>query len=71
MRSEFGEIMQLGYVVEDVRATAMEWVEAVGAGPFYVIESQPMNNYHYRGIKTHAEISIAFGYWGEMQVELI
>lgn len=67
----FGEIMQLGYVVEDIESAAMEWVERVGAGPFYTIERQPFDNYFYRGEKTELELSIAFGYWGDMQVELI
>ena len=67
----FGEVMQLGYVVEDIHSTALEWVERVGAGPFYVIDRQPFDNYFYRGEKVELELSIAFGYWGDMQVELI
>ena len=67
----FGDIMQLGYVVEDIESAALEWSRRVGAGPFYVLDQQSFDNYNYRGTPTALELSMAFGYWGEMQVELI
>jgi hypothetical protein len=67
----FGEIMQLGYVVDDVARTAAEWAQRVGAGPFYVLDRLAMDRYYFRGVRTDVELSLAFGYWGGVQVELI
>jgi hypothetical protein len=71
MNSEFGLINQLGYIVADVRATASAWVERVGAGPFYIIDRIEQDQYFYRGVRTPLEMSLCFGYWGSMQIELI
>lgn len=71
MSHEFGLINQLGYIVKDVRATATEWVERTGAGPFYIIDRIVQDQYYYRGVRTPLEMSLCFGYWGSMQIELI
>jgi methylmalonyl-CoA/ethylmalonyl-CoA epimerase len=71
MSSQFGEIMQLGYIVEDIDASAREWTARVGAGPFYLIDSMVFDQYYYRGIRTDLEMRIALGYWNNMQIELI
>lgn len=63
--------MQLGYVVEDIEASARQWVTSVGAGPFYQLEGLEMDQYFYRGQRTDLTMSLAFGYWGDIQVELI
>lgn len=70
MKTDFGRIMQHGYIVPDIDAMAQEWAERVGAGPFYVIETR-MDEYCYRGVRTPAELRLAFGYWGGIQIELI
>jgi methylmalonyl-CoA/ethylmalonyl-CoA epimerase len=69
--NEFGLINQLGYIVPDVRATAAEWVQRVGAGPFYILDSIVQDQYYYRGARTDLELRLCFGYWGSMQIELI
>lgn len=71
MRNRFGEIMQFGYVVPDIEAGARQWTERVGAGPFYLIERLAMDDYCYRGAALQPEIRVAFGYWGDIQIELI
>lgn len=71
MDSPFGSIMQLGYVVEDIEQTALEWVERTGAGPFYRLESISLDQYYFRGKKTDLELSLCFGYWNDVQIELI
>ncbi|WP_373083200.1 VOC family protein [Zhongshania sp.] len=71
MTAGFGDIMQLGYVVEDLENAAHDWAARVGAGPFYLIESQTIDNYFYRGNPEEVELKLAFGYWGAMQIELI
>ena len=71
MNSGFGALMQHGYIVTDVAAAAAEWAQRVGAGPFYVIERMPMDQYYYRGVRTDLELRLAFGYWDGLQIELI
>jgi methylmalonyl-CoA/ethylmalonyl-CoA epimerase len=71
MQTDLGNIMQHGYVVNDAEDSAVEWVERVGAGPFYLIEHVIMDEYYYRGIRTNAPLRIAIGYWGAIQIELI
>lgn len=70
MMNTFGDIMQLGYIVKDVPAAAEKWA-GLGIGPFYFLENQVFDNYYFRGVHTDLELSMAFGYWGDMQVELI
>lgn len=71
MSSDFGTVMQHGYIVEDVDKAAAEWAERVGAGPFYILESNVMDQYWYRGQRMTIDLKLAFGYWGPIQVELI
>jgi len=71
MKSPFGSIMQLGFVVHDVERAALEWAECSGAGPFYVLDRMEMDQYFYRGVRTPVALRLGFGYWGDMQIELI
>ena len=71
MSNEFGRIMQHGYVVDDVEKAAAEWVARVGVGPFYILQSNIMDQYWYRGRQMTVDLKLAFGYWGPIQVELI
>ncbi len=71
MTAGFGRIMQHGYIVGDVEATAREWASRVGAGPFYILDRIRMDDYYYRGVRTPVELRLAFGYWGSIQIELI
>ena len=70
MHGEFGPIMQHGYIVEDVERTAAAWIER-GIGPFYILDRNSMEEYHYRGKQTYIELKLAFAYWGSVQIELI
>lgn len=71
MQSDLGKIMQLGYIVEDVAKAANEWAERLGVGPFYMLDRMEIDEYYYRGVRTDLEMCLAFGYWGDMQIELI
>lgn len=71
MSSEFGRIMQLGYVVQDVDMAAGEWAARLGAGPFYLLDHLVFDQYYFRGMRTDLEMRLAFGYWNDMQIELI
>ena len=71
MGSEFGAIMQMGYIVNDVDEAAREWAARVGAGPFYLLDSMVFDQYYFRGKRMALEMRLAFGYWNHMQIELI
>jgi hypothetical protein len=66
----FGAIIQHGYVVRDVEATARQWVEQMGVGPFYV-NDQPIDDYVFRGKRVDLKLRIAVSYWRGVQLELI
>ena len=71
MHTDFGPIMQLGYIVEDAATAAHEWSARLGIGPFYVLDHNAMDDCYFRGTRTPAELRLAFGYWGSVQVELV
>ena len=71
MSNPFGKIMQHGYIVPDVRAAATQWAQRLGVGPFYVLDRIVQDQYHYRGRQVPLELCLAFGYWGDIQIELI
>jgi len=71
MTDSFGPVMQLGYIVEDIDKAALDWVERVGAGPFYRLDSIVLDQYSYRGTATQLELSLCFGYWNDVQIELV
>lgn len=71
MGKDLGQIFQQGYIVANLEQAAQEWVERIGAGPFYVMDHLAMDNYYYRGQHTPVEMRMAFGYWGDIQIELI
>lgn len=67
----FGPVRQNGYVVRDIEAALKYWTEVLGVGPFYYIENVPVENFTYRGAPSDAELSIALGNSGDLQIELI
>jgi hypothetical protein len=67
----FGKVCQNGYVVRDIEAAIKHWTEVLGIGPFYYIERVQMDWFHYRGAPSEAEVSIALGNSGDLQIELI
>lgn len=66
-----GDIVQLAYLPEDFNATLKHWTEAVGVGPFFLLENVQLGEMKYRGQPSDAVFSIAIGYWGDIQIELI
>lgn len=66
-----GDIVQLAYLPEDFDAAVKYWTEIMGVGPFFLIENVQLGEMKYRGAPTDALFSIAIGYWGNIQIELI
>jgi hypothetical protein len=71
MAVEHGVIKQIAYVVDDLDAAIARWVEIVGAGPFFRIDGARTVDVRYRGHAVEAEVSLALGNSGGVQIELI
>lgn len=71
MPVEHGVIKQIAYVVDDLDAAIAHWIELVRAGPFFRIDGVRVEDMVYRGAPAAAELSIAVGNSGGVQIELI
>jgi catechol 2,3-dioxygenase-like lactoylglutathione lyase family enzyme len=60
----------VGYVVEDIPRAVAWAVEALGAGPFFLIEHLAFDEVTYRGEPAAYDHSSAFGQWGDLRLEL-
>ncbi len=69
--TDLGEIMQLAFVPADFDAALKFWIEVMGAGPFFAIDDVRLADCKYRGAPSDVHFSMALGYWGDMQIELI
>ena len=69
MSALFGPVIQQGYVVSDIDEAIRHWV-ARGVGPFFIEQHiRPAGQYDGRAIKP--DLSAAFAYSGEQQIEVI
>jgi hypothetical protein len=61
---------QLGFVVEDIIASAFKWAEVHGVGPFHVLPrmTTPCS---YRGAPSSVDMQVAVAQAGPVQIELI
>jgi len=66
-----GELMQLAFVPDDFDAAIKHWTEVMGVGPFFVMENIHLDQMKYRGEPTEAVFTVAWAYWGDLQIELI
>ena len=66
-----GGIAQTAFVVEDMPSAIDHWVENCGVGPFFVLDRFKMPGQIYRGEESTADITLAMGFAGHMQIELI
>ena len=64
-------VRQVAYVVRDMEKALKYWTEYLKVGPFFMLEHAPLENQKYRGGPSNADISIALGNSGDVQVELI
>ncbi len=68
---KMGQIMQMAYVVEDIQASIRWWIEETGAGPWFLLDHFLGEGQTYRGAPSTADVAIAMGFAGHMQIELI
>jgi hypothetical protein len=66
-----GEVMQLAYVPADFEGALKFWTETMGAGPFFALNHVQLEDVKYRGEPAEIDFSMALGYWGDIQIELI
>lgn len=72
MERIFGPVMQNAYVVTDLDAALDHWTRVMGVGPFFLFEHVEFAQAWYRGRDaTNIDLTVAIGYWGELQIELI
>jgi len=65
------KIFQLAYVVADIDAAIGHWSKLMGVGPFFVVRRPNYIEQTYKGVRTNPEVSLAFAYSGECNIELI
>ena len=69
--ASLGDVMQLAFVPADFDAAVKHWTEVMGAGPFFLLPNMSLPGGRYRGEASDPVFTMALGYWGEMQIELI
>lgn len=65
-----GDMVQLAYVVEDMDAALNYWTDTMGAGPFYRMTVEVPDGM-FRGTRCDTRYEAAFGYHGDMNIELL
>jgi methylmalonyl-CoA/ethylmalonyl-CoA epimerase len=63
-------IVQICWVVDSIEVAVPRWIEATGAGPFFLAAHIPFEDLTYRGKPSQLDQSSAIGQWGGVQVEL-
>jgi hypothetical protein len=66
-----GQIVQMAYVVQDIRASMDWWIRDCHVGPWFLLDSFSGAEHRYRGGPSHADVAIAMAFAGHMQIELI
>lgn len=69
--ASLGDVMQLAFVPSDFDAAVKHWTEVIGAGPFFLLPNVSLPGGRYRGEASDPVFTMALGYWGDMQIELI
>ena len=64
-------LFQNAYLVEDLERSIQSWSDVFGAGPFVVAPHHKTDQFAYRGTPVEADVSYAFGYLGDMMIQLI
>jgi hypothetical protein len=66
-----GQVIQMAYVVEDIRAAINWWIMDGKTGPWFLLESFSGPDQVYRGQQSQADVAIAMSFAGHMNIELI
>lgn len=68
--ASLGNIMQMAFVPRNFDAELQRWLR-FGAGPFFLLEHIAADEVLYRSERVDLDFTLAIGYWGEMQIELV
>jgi hypothetical protein len=64
-------IIQMCYVVPDIRAAMNTWVSNLNVGPWFLLDHFTGVNPRYRGSDSTADSALAMSFAGHMNIELI
>lgn len=64
-------IMQMAYVVADIREAMQHWITHLRVGPWFLLEHFTGEHPVYRGRESRADVAIAMSFAGHMNIELI
>ncbi len=64
-------LFQNAYLVNDIEKSVVEWDRLFGAGPFSVTQHHKTDWFTYHGTPQEADVSYAFGYLGDIMIQLI
>lgn len=64
-------IIQMCYVVPDIRAAMNTWINKLKVGPWFLLDHFTGTDPKYRGRDSSADVSIAMSFAGHMNIELI
>ena len=65
-------VFQNAWVVDDVEAACLKWVNELGVGPFFITEyTNQFEDLHYRGEPASLSMIVAIAQAGPVQIELI
>ena len=64
-------LMQVAFIVEDLEAGMAHWARALRVGPFFTLPHVKYLSSVYREQSTTLDISLAFAFSGDMQIELV
>ena len=67
----YGGVMQTAFVVEDIRESIAHFITNCHSGPFFLLDSFGDESHVYRGAVSQTKVTIAMGFVGSMQIELI
>jgi Glyoxalase/Bleomycin resistance protein/Dioxygenase superfamily len=66
-----GQVIQMAYVVEDIRASIDWWIKDARTGPWFLLDHFWAADQVYRGTSSKADVAIAMAFAGHMCIELI
>lgn len=66
-----GQVMQMAYVVEDIRKSIDWWIKDAQTGPWFLLDHFWAADQVYRGAPSRADVSIAMAFAGNICIELI
>jgi methylmalonyl-CoA/ethylmalonyl-CoA epimerase len=69
--AQLGPIMQIAHVVDDLDEAIRTWAKAMSVGPFFLRRHVSYASFDFEGRPCPVDISLAFAYSGDLQIELI